>query len=183
MARPGQLDHVAEGIADLPEKLRADRVVRYLSVYLQQCNDIEEALQQIIEAFLAWETFGAQKDFVLETIGALLDQPRPDGFDNQQYGFILQARVRVRRSSATQADVLRVAQFLANGSDVFVFRVVPKIVIVVFVDLLLTPQEQALYKALLLDAVDAVDQLVVDYVTSAVAFYDVGEYDVELYAP
>lgn len=183
MARPGQIDHVAEGIADLPEKLRAPRVVRYLSIYLQQFNDIEEAVQQLIEAFIAWETIGSQRDFVLDTIGALLDQPRPDGFDNQQYGFILQARVRVRKSCATQADVVRVAQFLAKGHDVFVFRVVPKIVIVVFVDLLLTPQEQQLYKQLLLDTVDAVDQLNVAYVTSATAFYDVGEYDVELYAP
>lgn len=183
MARPGQIDHVAAGIADLPEKLRAERVVRYLSVYLKQFNDIEEAVQTLIEAFLTWETFGAQRDFVLETIGALLDQPRPDGFDNQQYSFILQARVRVRKSCATQADVVRVAQFLAKGHDVFVFRVVPKIVIVVFVDLLLTSQEQQLYKQLLLDTVDAVDQLNVDYVTSATAFYDVGEYDVELYAP
>lgn len=183
MARPGQIDHVTEGIADLPEKLRADRVVRYLTVYLQQCNDVEEALQQIIEAFLAWETFGAQRDFVLETIGALLDQPRPDGFDNNQYAFILQARVRVRKSCATQADVTTVAQFLARGGDVFVFRVVPKVVFVLFVDLNLTAQEQALYYQLLLDTVDAVDQLVVDYVTSATAFYDVGEYDVELYGP
>lgn len=183
MARPGQIDHVTEGIADLPEKLRADRVVRYLTVYLQQCNDVEEALQQLIEAFLAWETFGAQRDFVLDTIGALLNQPRPDGFDNAQYAFVLQARVRVRKSCATQADVTTVAQFLANGGDVFVFRIVPKTVIVVFVDLLLSPQMQVIYKQLLLDAVDAVDQLVVDYVTSAVAFYDVGEYDVELYAP
>jgi hypothetical protein len=182
MARPGQLDHVTEGIADLPEKLRADRVVRYLSIYLQQCNDIEEALQQVIEAFLNWETPGAQRDFVLETIGALLGQPRPDGFDNAQWAFILQARARVRRSQATQADVLRVAQFLANGGDVFVFRVVPKTVVVIFVDLLLTAQEQKIYRALLLDTVDAVDNLVVDYVTSAVSFYDVGEYDVELYS-
>ena len=116
-------------------------------------------------------------------LGALLDQPRPDGLDNNEYAFILQARVRVRKSNATQADVTTVAQFLANGSDVFVFRAVPKIVFVIFIDMNLTPQMQLLYKALLLDTVDSVDQLVVDYVTSATSFYDVGLYDVELYAP
>lgn len=182
MARPGQIDHVAEGIARLPEKLRAPRVVQYLSVYLAQFNNLEEPVQQIIEAFLTWQVQGKQFDFVLDTIGALFDQPRPDGFDNEAYAFILQARVLVRRSEATLDDVLAVANYLAQGKTVKVFRTIPKQIIVVFVDLLLTPQEQDLYAQLLTDAIDAVDGLDVQYVTSATAFYDVGLYDTDLYA-
>jgi hypothetical protein len=139
-------------------------------------------VQQLIDAFLVWETIGAQRDFVLDVIGALLDQPRPDGYDNNQYGFLLQARVRVRKSSATQSDVTTVAQFLARGHDVFVLRVVPKVVFVLFVDLNLSALDQKLYRALLLDTIDAVDELVVDYVSTSTSFYDVGEYDVEIYA-
>jgi hypothetical protein len=183
MARPGQIDHVAVGLAQVPEKLRGERIQRYLAVYLAQCNDIEEAVQEIIEAFLTWQTFGEQLDFVLDIIGALFNQPRPDSFDNSQYAFILRARVIVRKSQATRDDVIRVAQFLAQGRPVNVFGLVPKIMIVQFIDLVLTPQEKTLYQQLLLDAIDAVDELAVIYSTAATAGYDIGLYDEDLYAP
>lgn len=182
MARPGQIDHVAVGLAQVPEKLRGERIQRYLAVYLAQFNDTEEAVQTLIEAFLTWETFGEQLSFVLEIIGSLFNQPRPDGFSNAEYAFILRARVRVRMSQGTRDDVLRVATFLARGHTVTVFGVVPKIMIVQFVDLVLTPQEQALYEQLLTDTIDAVDRLAVIYATSATAFYDIGLYDEDLYA-
>lgn len=182
MARPGQIDHVAVGLAQVPEKLRGERIQRYLAVYLQQYNQIEEAIQQLIEAFLTWETIGNQRTFVLDTIGALFDQPRPDGFTDAQYTFILRARALSRKSEATQSDVYRVASFLANGKPVRVFRVVPKIVVVVFTDLQITAQEREIYDAILLDSIDAVDQLDVQYTTSATAGYDVGLYDEDLYA-
>lgn len=183
MARPGEIDHVTVGLAQIPEKLRGERIQRYLAVYLAQYNDVEELVQQLIEAFLTWETFGAQRDFVLDTIGALLAQPRPTGYSDEQYTFILRARVLVRRSQATRDDVLAVATFLARGAGVQVFGVVPKIMVVQFIDLVLTAAEQAVYETLLTDAIDAVDELVVIYSTSATAGYDVGLYDTDLYAP
>lgn len=182
MANPGQIDHVAVGISELPEKLRADRVVRYLSVYLAQFNDIEAAIQQLIEAFLTWQTFGAQLDFVLETIGSVFDQPRPEGFTNDQYAFILGARALSRLSQGVVDNVYRVANYLAQGQPVRIFRLVPKIIVIVFTDVHTTPQQQALYYQILLDSVDAVDRLEVAYVMTGTAFYDFGEYDVELYA-
>lgn len=182
MANPGQIDHRTARLEDIPEKLRGDRIQRYLGVYLDEIDEIESVAQTIISLFFLWETTGKQFDFILEDVGALLDQPRPDGFDNDQYSFILQARVRVRRSSATQADVQHVAEFLARGCPAQVFRLVPKIIIVVFCDLNLTPQEQGLYFNMLLDSVDAVDKLVVKYVTNATAFYDFDPYDEGLYA-
>ena len=190
MANPGQIDHVTARLADIPEKLRGERIQRYLGVYLSEINDLESVAQAVINAFFLWETTGKRFDFILEIIGALLDQERPDGFSNDQYSFILQARVRVREqlgpsqgaSSATQKDVQRVAKFLSQGCPVQVFRLVPKIIIVVFCDLVLTPQEQSLYFDLLLDTVDAVDKLSVQYVTNATAFYDFDPYDEGLYA-
>lgn len=181
MARPGQIDQVIAGLADIPEKLRGPRVLRYLAVYLTQLNLIEELAQVVLDAFVQWQTTGAQLDFVLDTIGALLDQPRPDNFDNTAYTFILQARTLVRQSSATRDDVIRVATFLAQGNPVSVVSVAPKVLIVEFVDLVLTPQEQDLYEQLLLGAIDAVDGLDVIYATAATAVYDVGNYDEDLY--
>lgn len=183
--RPGQVDHVAEGVADLPEKLRVDapRVVAYLSVYLRQINVIEELAQQVLDAFIEWRTTGHQRDWVLQAIGSWLDQPRPEGFSHADYAFILQARVLVRQSTATRDDVIRVAQFLARGNAVQVFFLVPKIVVVVFQDLLLNEQWQGLYTSLLTDAIDAVDSLTIEYTTSETSGYDIGEYDEELYGP
>lgn len=182
MSRPGQIDHVERGLADIPEKLRGERVLRYLSVYLEQFNVIEELAQSVLDAFVQWQVSGSQLDFVLETVGAWLDQPRPDGFDNEQYTFILRARVLIRRSEATREDALRVATFLARGNPVELFSLAPKIIVVVFTDLVLTPSEQAVYAELLTDAIDAVDLLEVQYTTSATAGYDIGEYDEDLYA-
>jgi hypothetical protein len=138
MTNPGQIDHVAFGLADVPEKLRGPRIDAYLSVYLQQFNAVEDLAQRVLDAFLQWRTPGAQLDFVLETIGVLLGQPRPEGYTNEQYAFLLQARVLGRRSTATRDDVLRVAQFLARGNPVEVFGVAPKILIVQFTDLVLS---------------------------------------------
>ena len=183
MARPGQINHVAQGFAALPEKLRANRVLRYLAVYLQQYDNLEEAVQQLIDAFLTWETFGVEQTFVLETLGALLDQPWPDGFTATQYSFILQARARARRSEATLGDVYRVANFLARGNEVRVFGLVPRTTVIVFVDLQATDAEKAIYEQILLDTIGDVDGLQVQYVPTGTAFYDFGEYDTELYAP
>ena len=185
MANPGQIDHVAVGVAQLPEKLRvrAPGVVQYLSIYLAQYNDTEELLQRIVDAFLTWETLGAEYSFVLDTIGALFDQPRPDGFTNAQYAFVLGARARARRSTATLADVYRVANFLARGKPVRVFGLVPKNIVIVFVDLQATAAERVIYEQILLDTVDAVDRVDVQYVPTGTSFYDIGEYDAELYAP
>jgi hypothetical protein len=185
MARPGQIDHVAQGIARVPEKLRADRISRYLAVYLAQYNDIEEAVQQLVDAFLTWETFGSEFSFVLETIGALFDQPWPDGFTASQYSFILQARARSRRSEGSLPDVYRVANFLARGNteNVRVFPLVPKNIQVVFINLQASDAEKVVYEQILLDTIDAVDGLEVQYVTTGTAFYDFGEYDSEVYAP
>lgn len=182
MPNPGQIDHVEFGLADVPEKLRGPRIDAYLSVYLEQFNVVEDLAQRVLDAFLQWQTTGAQLDFVLDTIGVLLGQLRPDGYTNEQYAFVLGARVLIRRSTATRDDVLRVARYLAQGNPVAVFSVVPKILIVQFVDLVLSAQDQALYGELLTDAIDAVDGLEILYTTSATAGYDVGEYDTDLYA-
>ena len=179
----GQIDHVAQGLGFVPEKLRGERIQRYLAVYLQQYNDTEQAVQDLIDAFLNWETIGNAYDFVLETIGALLGQPRPDGFTDEQYAFVLQARARSRRSEATRADVERVAKFLARGGTVKVFPLVPRNMLVVFVDLQATDAEKAVYEQILLDTIGDVDGLSVQYVSTGTAFYDFGEYDSELYAP
>ena len=175
-------DHVARGLAEVPEKLRGPRIQAYLAVYLRQFAAVEDIAWAVLDALVNWQVTGNQLDFVLDTIGALLDQPRPDGFTNDQYTFILRARVLVRRSTATRGDVQRVVRWLARGQPYIVLFTVPKIVIVEFFDLLLSPQEQQLYAELLTATIDAVDLLSLAIVTSATAGYDIGLYDQDVYA-
>jgi len=181
MANPGQLDHVQQGLADTPEELRKPRIQQYLALYLARVNSIEQLVQDVLDAFFSWEGSGADIDFVLEIIGALFSQPRPDGFTNQEYAFILQARAIARKSSATLGDLTTLARFLAGGKPVRVFGLQPKVVLVQFVDLQISPQRAQLYEQLLLDAVGATDQLLLSFVTSASAQYDVDSYDDGLY--
>lgn len=183
MTNPGQVDHVKEGLRDLPEKLRAERVLAYYAVYLRQMNGIEDLAQTVLDAFVNWQTTGSQFDWVLDLIGVLLGQPRPEGYDNTAYTFILQARVFARRSTATSDDVRRVVEWLARGQPFAIFTLPPKIIIVQFTDLVLTPQDQAIYAQIITAAIDAVDLLEVIYTTSATSGYDFGAYDEELYAP
>lgn len=173
-----------QGIAALPEKGRKDVLVRYLSVYLNALNDQEQAQQDLVNQWLGWHQGTPVSSFVYEIIGSLLDQPRPDGFDDEAYRFILLARTRVRRSSHTLNDVLRVVDYLARGFSYLVQPVVPQAYVIAFFDLGLTDQEQGLYESMLLDTIGQVDQLDLNFVSTGTALYDslVTVYDVGLYA-
>lgn len=185
MASLGRIDHVEAGLRDLPEKLRAQapRVAAYYGVYLRQLNTIEDIAQKVLDALVNWQTSGAQLDWVLDLIGVWLGQPRPEGYDNTAYTFILQARVFSRRSTATRNDVYLLVEWLARGLPFAIFDLPPKIIIVQFTDLVLTPQDKAIYAQIITAAIDAVDALEVIYTTSSTAGYDIGLYDQELYAP
>lgn len=183
MARPGQIDHIVQGISALPEKGRGETLVRYITVYLNAFNEEEESQQQLAEAFLLWSRGTPTFSFVYDTIGTYLDQPRPDGFSDEQYRFILLARTRSRRSSNTLGNVLAVAEFLARGFPFIVQPVVPRAYAIFFFGLELTSQDRQLYRNILLDTIGSVDQLELGFVPLGTALYDslTQTYDVGVY--
>ena len=184
MAAPGEIDHVLQGIEALPEKGRGDVLVRYLSVYLAAYNDQEEVQQTLIQGLLQWSTDAPTFSFIYDLYGSILDAPRPDGFSDVDYRFILLARTRVRRSAATLNNVLRVCEFLARGFEFIVQPIVPKAWAIVFFDLGLTDQEKGLYERILFDTIGACDALDLTFGSSGTAIYDdaTAVYDVGLYA-
>ena len=183
MARPGQINHIIQGIDALPEKGRKETLVRYITVYLNAFNEEEESQQQLAEAFLFWSRGTPTFSFIYDTIGTYLDQPRPDSFDNEQYRFILLARTRSRRSSNTLGDVLAVAEFLALGQQFIVQPVVPRAYAIYFFGLSLDIREERLYRSILLDTIGSVDQLELGFVPLGTALYDslTQTYDVGVY--
>lgn len=184
MSAPGQIDHLLQGIDALPEKGRPATLVAYLTVYLNEFNAQEQVQQDLIQALLYWSRGTPTYSFIYEIIGSILDQPRPDGFDDDQYRFILLARVKVRRSSATLNDVLDVVNYLARGFTFIAEPVVPKAWVIAFFDLGLTTQEKGLYENLLLDTIGQLDKLSLQFVNSGTALYDslTSTYDTGTYA-
>ena len=172
MVSVGQINHIIQGLAALPELYRRESTEEYLSVYLAAFEAQEQAQQELITAILDWSRSSPTHSFVYDLVGGWLGQPRPDGFDNEAYRFILLARARVRKSSNTLNDVLIVADYLARGQPFIVTPVVPRAYVIAFVDLGLTDQEQALYRSLLLDTIGTVDKLELQFAVSGTALYD-----------
>lgn len=176
-------DYVTEGLARLPQLGQQPVIVRYLTVYLQALADNETAVEQVLDGFLNWK-FGASRTWILDTIGALIGQVRPSGFDDEQYRFALVARTIVRVSDSSRGDVERLVAYLAQGSAYALDASVPEHWYVTFISLPLTAQQQALYADLLLDAIGATDSLTLSWANGGSALYDTDDvgYDAGSYS-
>jgi len=175
-------DYVTEGIARLPQLGQQPRVVRYLSVYLQQLTQDETVVTQVLDGFLNWRS-GETRSWILDTIGALIGQPRPTEFGDEDYRFILGARAIARVSDSSRGDIEKLMAYLAQGSGYSISTVVPEHWYFAFIDLPLTPQWSALYATILLDAIGATDSLELSSANGGTALYDTdgSEYDFASY--
>lgn len=178
-------DYVEHGIGRLPDLYRTPTNVKYLSVYLQETANSEVAALQVINALLEWNGGGRTFSFVLDIIGKLIGQPRPNNFDDDDYRFVLVARTIARVSDSTYPSVLRLVHHLARGSQYSVIPSVPEHWKIVFFDLDLDAQWLAIYARLLLDTIGATDSLEIIQANGGVALYDTDNvgYDQGVYAP
>lgn len=175
-------DYVTEGIARLPQLGQQPNVVKYLSVYLQQITANETVALQVLDGFLNWRS-GQTYSWILDTIGALIGQPRPTDFSDDDYRFVLGARTIARVSDSSLADVETLVAYLARDSQYAIDTVVPEHWYITFIDLPLTGQWAALYATILLDAIGATDSLEMTSATGVTALYDTegSEYDFAIY--
>lgn len=175
-------DYVEIGINRLPEKGRGPLTVRYLSIYLREIVAEEIAALQVLDAIQEWNAPTAEggPSFVYDVLGKLIGHPRPSGFGDADYRFILQARVLARSSDATFASVYKVVRHLARGQPFDVVPSVPEHWTIYFT-LALDEQWQSLYRRLLLDSIAATDSLTLEFAPPGGALYDFGEYDDEVY--
>lgn len=184
-----QRDYVALGTDRLPDGSRKPNTLAYLSVYLQSCTDLETAVLQILNAIMQWNRVAPQFSFVLEIIGKLIGQPRPDGFSDEDYRNVLIARTIVRTSDSSKASLVRLVAFLStlNGGigRYTVSGGPPEHWKITLFEVVLTAQWQAVYARLIIDAIGVTDSFTLTTATTANALYDDDNtlYDVSLYNP
>lgn len=174
-------DYVTIGVGRLPEKGRGPNTVKYLSIYLREIMSEETTALRVLDGLREWNVPSPSTlSFVLDIIGKLIGQPRPSGFGNDDYRFILQARVLARASDATLSAVTKLVDFLARGAPYGIDASVPEHWTIYFT-LDLDVQWRALYARLLLDGIAATDSLDLSLAPPGGGVYDVGLYDVEIY--
>ena len=166
-------DYVSRGLARWPEATRGPNVTSYLSVYLQELVDNEDTVWEVLDGLREWnvQDVSTQASFVLDTVGRLLGQPRPSGFSDVDYKFILRVRSIVRMSDATKPAVFRVCNALSQGQPFMLLEQVPEHWTVSF-SLVLDAQWQELYRRLLYDAIGATDSLDLYFAVPGTALYD-----------
>ena len=185
------VDFLAHGVSRWPEKSRLDKAMRYFSVYLASIQDDDDKLVELLDAFANWHRPGFGFSFVLDIVGLFfLKQARPAAFadDDESYRQLLVARTLVRVSNASEADVVRVVEYLAsiNGGsgDYNVTSGPPEHWTIDFFDVVLTPQWLELYTRLLFDTIGAVDSFTLNVNNNGVGVYDSEDqlYDDALYS-
>lgn len=111
---PGQIDHVADGLARLPQQWKnKPNVLALVTIFLQRYNDLEAVFQALLWQRTITNAVGAQ----LDTIGKIVGQPR-NGLDDATYRRYIYARVTTNRSSGVIEDLITVAKLVLNDSTV-----------------------------------------------------------------
>lgn len=171
---PTIVDHVQDSIERVPANLEDgemfDRLVRLLAERWQALDDVTLRVVNAIEL---------QDDspaWVMDLVGAWLNEPRRGAWHDSEYLYALRAKQRVRRSNGTWPDIYEVARALRPGppfvpnasTDVDVWGA-PKSV-VVDIPSLFQPVLQDIAKTMLLRSVGATTQLALTVSTDGLAF-------------
>lgn len=121
------IDHVAAGLARLPEQFRKTNIIALLTIFLQRYNDLETAYQALLNFRQLGTAFGVQ----LDAIGKLVGQLR-NGLSDADYTRYIRARIAVNNSDGTIEDLITVARLVLNDAltNVQIIVVGPAAVIV-----------------------------------------------------
>lgn len=112
---PKQPDHVGDGIDKLAGAcIEKPRITAWLSSYLRQVQEIEDALYTYIFGVLLANAVGVH----LDRIGAIVGEPR-GGKSDDRYRLGIRIAARVNRSSGRVADLFDI---LRLASEVWRYR-------------------------------------------------------------
>ena len=127
-------DNVTLGIAQLPQALQQPNTAKWLAILLSRVDDLQAFEIDYLNQLLIWDQLSADTDdYILDWLGALLGQPRPDGANSLEYKRILLVRRLVRLSSGTQPQVREIVTLLGSfGGGASTGILVPHTVIVTF---------------------------------------------------
>lgn len=117
-------DHIAKGLARLPEQYQKDKFRGQLRSWLTEFQEIEDAFWALLQAALGTAT-GAR----LSQYGVLLGEPR-QGLGDDELRSVLQARIVANRSLGRDADLHAV--LVTFATDFLVEDFAPAAVLVTF---------------------------------------------------
>lgn len=114
------LDHVAAGLARLPQQWRNKiHMIDMLRIFLGRYNDLEAAYQDLL---LLRSINTANSDDPLGTVGDQLDKigakvgQRRNGLNNDDYRRYCRARIRANNSNGRVEDLIAVSRLILNDS-------------------------------------------------------------------
>ena len=112
---PSNLDVIQR----LPQGLRGDNTIAWLSIYLARLDAMQDVIDEYLFGLLSWDVIGFDTPgLALQAVGSLLGQPRPTGATDVEYKRILRVRRIVRRSTSTAPNIREVASSWAPFSSV-----------------------------------------------------------------
>lgn len=168
---PTTTDHVQESLDRVPPFLAdGPNMAKLVRIFAERWQSLDELTLQLIQAI---ELSEDSPPWVLDLVGAWLNEPRRGSWDDSDYLYALRVKQRARRSNGTWPDVYEVARLLRPGppyteTDVDVWGA-PKSVVVDIPGLFDTTL-QDIAKTMLLRTVGATTQLALTVSTDGLAF-------------
>lgn len=104
--------HVAQAIANLVEQYKAQpKIAATLEAFVQQVQDLEDALFELLDERDLDTAVGAQ----LDTLGAIVGEGRL-GRNDDDYRIAIRGRILVNLSEGTPVDLIELLSALSGGS-------------------------------------------------------------------
>jgi hypothetical protein len=153
-----------DAIQRLPQGLRGDNTVAWLTIYLARLDAMQSVIDDFLSGLLSWDVIGfATPALALAAVGRLLGQPRPTGATDDEYKRVLRVRRIVRRSTGTAPNIREVVRLLGDyGGGASVVMLPPNTVIVTFANFAAVAAQGLtldVVTSLLIDTIGDVDRL------------------------
>jgi hypothetical protein len=104
------IDHIIEGIAQLPGARRTPRVVTILTALLSRVQEVEDTLQDLQAAISIDSATGGW----LDLLGRIVGEGRA-GLADLDYRRFIRARIAINASEGGIEQILTIAQLLTDG--------------------------------------------------------------------
>lgn len=134
-------DYVGQGLKRLLNMYQGKpRMEAWVRSYLRQFQEIEDAAFVFLLARMLQT--GLAKDDLLDKIGKIVGQGR-EGFDNDTYTLMIQARIQANRSDGKREQIIKIVSLLAPNVPVRVKNFQPATIEVEALGPMLVPPDVA----------------------------------------
>lgn len=106
--------HNEEGLALFIDRYKGKpRMAALLTIFMNQVQDLEDALFELITERTVDAAIGVQ----LDILGAIVGQPDRAGLSDDDYRTIIKARIKVNRSDGHADQMIEILRLIASATD------------------------------------------------------------------